>query len=219
MSTKITKKLDEQRNSPEMKKFKEKVNILLELASPEIEYHIVRDLAKKINLPFYKDTFGRGNRNTMTSDAIVKAYCKLCIDYYKKYRDGNFIEDFFMHLSEQQNQHLRKLSKRLSEPQKRRKDALKQGLKGVWEHPIPLKYSRSLLTDYIKSGQYAKVDAYITFIWENTYQVFLIEKWDNKLRTLGLRETMPSGWNWEDNLNNNVFQRYIDAGIPESEYL
>lgn len=48
MATKVTQRLDEQRNSPEMQAFKEKVNALLAFANaPEIEYYMVRDLAKK----------------------------------------------------------------------------------------------------------------------------------------------------------------------------
>ena len=219
MATQITQKLKEQKLSPKMKEFKTKVNILLNSAEPEIQYHIVQDLAKKMNLPFYKDTRGWGIRQKMTSDRVVKAYCRLCIDHLKKNNDEDFIKEFLMHLSEQQNQHLRKLSRRTT-AQKKKKDAIKtQNEKGVWEHPIPLVYTRNILFDYIKNGCYSKIDLYIDFIFQNTYQVFLTEQWDNKLSELGLRDNMPKGWNWEEASRNNVFQRYIEAEIPQSEYL
>ena len=219
MSTKITQRLDEQRNSPEMRVFKEKVNAMLEFANdPKIEYYLIRDLAKKINLPFYKETSGRGRRTKMSSDTIIKGYCKLFCDYYKTHSDDNFIEELFMHLSEQQNQHLRKLSRRTS-CQNRKSATIKMESKnGVWEHPIPLKYSRDILIDYIKCDNQHKINAYIDFIWTHTYQVFLVDKWDRKLNAFGLRDTMPTGWNWEDPSNNNVFQRYIEVGIPKEEY-
>lgn len=145
----------------------------------------------------------------MSADAIVKGYRKVCSDYYKKFPDDSFIEKLFSHLSEQQNQCLRKLSK-----PKRIKP---EGKKGVWEHPIPVKYSRDILIGYIKSGDQIKINSYIDFIWANTYQVFLEEKWDGKLRACGLRDTMPTDWNWEVPGKNNVFQRYLDTGIPKEE--
>ncbi len=203
-----------------MQMFKRKVNEFLGISNvPEIEYYLIRDLAKKINLPFYKETSGRGKRKKMNSDEIVKGYCELCSRYYKIYPDNDFIEKLFQHLSEQQNQHLRRLSKR-TERQKRKSATMKQiSKKNVWEHPIPVKYSRDILVGYIKSGNQVKINAYIDFIWKNTYQVFLEEKWDKELEKCGLREKMPAGWDWEDPLNNNVFQRYVEAGIPAKEYL
>ena len=217
MATNVTRRLEQQRNSLEMQSFKEKVNALLTFANaPEIEYHIVKDLSRKINLPFYKDTAGRGTQTKMSTDAIVKGYCKICSDYYKKYKDDKFIEDLFKHLSEQQNQYFRKLSRRTKEQNHKKSTKNKYG---VWEHPIPLKYSRDILIGYIKSDDQIKINAYIDFLWTNTYQVFLGKEWDNKLRTCALTDTMPAGWNWEEPSNNNVFQRYIVAEIPEEEYM
>ncbi len=90
--------------------------------------------------------------------------------------------------------------------------------KDVWEHPIPVKYSKDILVSYIKNGNRSKINNYIAFVWDNTYQVFLEEKWDNELKKHGLQEKMPKGWCW-DAPGTNVFQRYVDAGIPEKEYL
>lgn len=214
MSTQQTRRLNDRRNSLEMQEFKRKVNDFFAFScNPEIEYYMIRDLAKKINLPFYKETRGRGRRKKMSSDEIVKGYCELCIGHYEINSDKAFIEKLFQHLSEQQNQHLRKLSARCD----CQKQQVKQ--KGVWEHPVPVKYSRDVLLGYIFCGNREKINAYVDFIRENTYQVFLAEKWDNELRICGLRDKMPTGWNWEDPSNNNVFQRYVAAGIPESEYL
>ena len=135
MATKTTQRLERQRTTSEMREFKCKVNEMLELANrPEIEYYMIRDLAKKINLPFYKETANRGTRTKMSADEIVKGYCEMCRVYYLKDCNGDFIKKLIKHLSEQQNQYFRKLSRRT------RKGAKIKGEKGVWEHPIPLKY-------------------------------------------------------------------------------
>ena len=216
MGTEVTQKLVQQRNAQGMQAFKEKVNALLLFAnSPEIEYYMVRDLAKRINLPFYKETAGRGIRTKMATDVIIKGYCAISSEYYKIEPDDKFIEELFMHLSEQQNQHFRKLSKRTKEQLKNKT----KNQNGVWEHPIPLKYSRDILIGYIKSGEQNKINAYIDFLWNNTYQVFLTKDLDDRLLALGLQYSMPKDWNWEDPENNNVFQRYIVAEIPEEAYL
>lgn len=212
MATKSTQMLERQRNANEMQEFKSKINEMLKFANcPEIEYYMVRDLARKINLPFYKDNTGRGTRIKMSADEIVKGYCEICRIYYLKDCNGDFIKKLIKHLSEQQNQYFRKLSRRS-------KDAKVKGEKGIWEHPIPLKYSTDILVGYIKSNNKDKINKYIDFIWSNTYQVFLRKELDDKLRESGLHDTMPVGWSWEDPANNNVFQRYIEAGIPEEEY-
>lgn len=213
MATKTTQKLEKQRNSNEMQEFKSKVNEMLEFVNrPEIEYYMIRDLSRKMNLPFYKETKNRGIRTKMSADEVIKGYCEICRVYYIKDCNGDFIKKLFKHLSEQQNQYFRKLSRRTS------KSVKTKGENGVWEHPIPLKYSTELLVGYIISDNKDKINKYIDFIWSNTYQVFLRKELDDKLRESGLRDIMPKGWNWEDPANNNVFQRYIEAEISEEEY-
>ena len=74
------------------------------------------------------------------------------------------------------------------------------------------------MIDCIKTGNIIEIESYISFLTENTYQVFLVEEYNNILNARGLKDKMPLDWNWKDPNNNNVFQRYIDAGIPRSEY-
>ena len=86
---------------------------------------------------------------------------------------------------------------------------------GVWEHPIPLKYTREILVDYIVKDKFFEIENYIDFIANKTHQVFLSEKYNNQLNVIGLKDTMPQWWSWK---TDDVFQRYIEAGIPPSEY-
>ena len=211
-------KLTQIRNSPKMQQFLCDVLLFLDStnASQDIRYHLTRDLAKRMDLPFYESPYKCGKRNRMGADQIVKEYCGLCVTYCNQ--DPNnigFIKELLQLLSVQQNQHMRKLSPRTSNQKNKRAKMKNLKKTDVWEHPIPLKYTRKILVDYIVAGNIIEIENYIKFLTKNTYQVFLVEEWNRQLNAIGLKDTMPQGWSWK---TGNVFQRYVEAGIPPSEY-
>ena len=225
MATNNTQSLARQRNSLPMQTLKNNVPIFLQAtnASPEISYHMLADLSKRMNMPFYgiaKNTVGIPlQSNRMRSNEVIKAYCRLFIDYYVKTKNIDFLENLINALYQQQQQHLRRLSMRTAKQKQKRDNIIKQGAKGVWEHPIPVSYSAKVLVDYIIKNQLKDAEDYIDFVWNKTYQVFLEKKYDLLLNQCSLQYDMPSGWDWKNPNCNDPFARYIAAGIPQSAYL
>ena len=135
-STISSSELIDKQSTAEMQQFRQKVLIFLDStnASSEIQYHLTRDLAKRMNLPFFKSKEKRGIRNRMKSNDIVKEYCKLCVKYYKENPNNiGFIEKLLQQLSEQQKQHMRKLS-----PCPPKQEAKKAKIKKIRELKKPM---------------------------------------------------------------------------------
>ena len=208
------------KQSPAMQAFKNKILMFLSItnASDAIVYHMIQDLSRMTSMPFYGETRNYGIKNKMCSNIVIKSYCELFVYYYQKTHDIDFIKEIIKWLSRQQNQHFRKLSK-IHPQQKAKKKVLESmGQSGVFEHPIPVSYSKSVLIQYIQTEDLGRINKYIDFIWENTYQVFLETTLDQTVNAT-YSDTMPANWNWEDTSNNYPFQRYVSVGIPSSEYL
>ncbi len=216
--SKASLKRQEKRLGAEMQMFKQQILAFLQdtNADSNIQYHMVKDLAKMTSMPFYGDS-NRGTRNKMPSNDVVKAYSRLLVCYFKMTEDLEFVEKLLSWLSRQQQQHLRRLSRLPAAQKSKRAVAIKAGQCGVYEHPIPVNYTKKLLLKYIEEGDQKSIDGYIDFIYNHTYQVFLESTWDNQVNLL-YKDTMPDAWNWMDPENNNVFARYISASIPTWVY-
>jgi hypothetical protein len=210
----------EKRNSSEMQLFKQRIFSFFEEtdAPEEIRYHLVKDLAKMTSMPFYGDS-QYGKRTRMPSNKVIKMYGKLLIQYCEIESENIvFVEELLKWLTKQQNQHMRRLSRVPKSQKQRRKEAKAAGIDGVYEHPIPVNYTKTLILNYIKTKNLEELENYVDFIYSNTYQVFLESKWDTQVNRL-YHDTMPNNWHWKDESKNNIFQRYIDAQIPPEEYL
>ena len=211
-------KRQEQRESEEMQAFKRQILAFLDSteASPDIRYHIIKDLAKMTNMPFYKDSH-YGRRNRMAPDQAAKNYCALFSRYYADTQDVAFIEKMFSWLTRQQQQQFRKLSRLPATQKAKRADAIKRGATGVYEHPIPVNYTKKLLISYIVADEQPLIHGYIDFVYGNTYQVFLESYLNAKVNRL-FHDTMPPDWDWTDPQRNHVFARYVAAEIPCESY-
>lgn len=202
-----TKKLEEKRNSFEVQQFKREVETFLKEvdASDEMCYRVRCDLAKKVDSPFYNDY--KGNRCCkMSTEEIAKEYVRLLI----KYDNINFTKKLLLSLIRQQSQTFRRIYKR-SNFQNARKKELKYG---VYEHSVPVKYSRDMLLLYIKNKKYKRACEYIDYMSNCFPQIFLTNE-ENNLINISYKYKMPEKWNWK---RDSLFIRYEKAGINEEVY-
>ena len=211
--TYITEKLAKIKEKPETLKFKQDLLDFLNItnSSKEITYHIIKDLSIMISMPFYKEA-NIGLKNRMSVNEIIKNYCKISIEYIKITGNIDFIKILFKWLSLNQGQSLRKLSKLNSKQKSVKRNYYAKGITGVFEHPIPIRYTKELLLNYIISNNYEDCSGYIDFVYKNTTQIFLRSDLNKKVVNC-YNDTMPKGWNWKENNNNNPYQRYIEVGI------
>ena len=209
---------EEKRLSVEMQAFKQQILDFLQNngADLDVQYHMVKDLAKMTSMPFYGDS-NRGTKNRKPTNEVIKAYCRLLICYYKKTSDMEFARKLLSWLSMQQQQHLRKLTPLPIAQKHKYKAAKSAGQVCVYEHPIPVNYTKNLLLKYIEECDQQRIDAYIDFVFYNTRQVCMEKTWDDQVNRL-YKDTMPDNWNWKDPENNDVYARYVSAGIPACVY-
>lgn len=215
-NTEGTKKMEQKRLSPEVQNFKVEVIEFLKKtdASEEVKYKLSSDLSVIIDMPFYHER-KLGRKNRMKTPECAKEYVRLLIQY----NDISFAEKLLSWITRQQNQTLRKLY-RLTKRQKYRKKKYVEetGKKGVYEHPIPVNYTKKLLLKYINEGNYEgnykEACSYIDYLYTNVPQIHLTESQDEQVNAI-YRDDMPEGWNWK---KDNPFERYIRAGIPEEVY-
>ncbi|MBQ7444435.1 MAG: hypothetical protein IJS71_00650 [Clostridia bacterium] len=207
-NTVYTKKLEARRNSPEVQSFKERVNTFLRDvgASEELVYRLRCDLSKKIDMPFYGEPKVRPGNMSLSVVEIAKEYVLLLI----RYGDEAFSEELLSWLTKQQGQTFRRIH-RLSQKQKERKRKIKSG---VYEHPVPVNYSKLKLLEYIEKKNADNALRYIEYMSANIPQVFLTTEEDSLVNRIS-KDSMPEGWNWE---TDSPFERYIRAGIPEDVY-
>ncbi|MCQ2195605.1 MAG: hypothetical protein MJZ28_11745 [Paludibacteraceae bacterium] len=207
MST-ATKKMAEKRLSEEVQLFKKKVLDFFKVqsVSSEIQYRIILDLAKKMDMPFYKDA----EKEKIKAEVSIRLVpsCTDCakeiVGYLIGYDDA-FADELLSNLIRQQEQTFRKICPR-SKKTKLGKDC-------IWEHPIPASYSKDILLSYIKSKDLDKAKKYIDYL-AAIPQITLPKTEDAKL-TGALKYSMPQGWNWE---KDDKFARYADAGIDPKYY-
>ncbi len=179
----------------EIEKFRSEINDFLRETKADniIRYYMKTDLATMTDMPFYdcndedRDTKPENKKNVVD---IVSEYCEL-LGSKKK----DFQKKLLYWLSKQQNQSMRKLSKQLNN--------------GIWEHPIPLKYTREFLLKRIDKGEFDIIKEYLKFINENAPQIFLTNE-HNKIVNKKFKDKMPDDWDWK---TDNPFARYIEAGI------
>lgn len=207
-NTPYTKKLEEKRKSPEVQAFKARVNTFLVTvgASSEIIYRLRCDLSKKIDMPFYGEVKSRPANMSLSVVEIAKEYIRLLI----LYGDDSFSEELLSWLTKQQGQTFRRIHE-LSKKQKERKRGL---IRGVYEHPVPVNYSKNLLLGFIKKKDVNSAFRYIEYMNAQIPQVFLTEDEDFLVNQIS-RDGMPDGWNWK---TDSPFERYVRAGIPEEVY-
>ena len=206
-NTTITKRLEKKRNSPEVKKFKHEIDSFLNQtgASIEIAYKLKCDLSKKIDMPFYGEPKNRVYC-TLTADEIAKEYIRLLIIFDQP----DFTRKLITALRMQQQQTFRKIH-RIPQKQIQRKALLKEG---VFEHPVPSKYSTNLLISYINNRDLSSATDYIDFMHDKVPQVFLTKEQDNVVN-LHFKDEMPLNWDWK---KDSPFARYIAAGLDSDIY-
>ena len=193
---------EKKRNSPEMQDFRKEIELFLEKTKADADtiYRLKTDLAKKTDMPFYKEDHGsRCGRAKMSAPEIVYIYCELLISY----GDMDFSERLLDWLSRQQEQSMRKLSQKLNESENQ--------TDGIWEHSIPVNYTKKMLLDLIKKKDLKTIKEYLKFVYEKAPQICLTKEQDDKVNKK-YRDTMPEGWDWK---TGDPFIRYKKAGIFE----
>ncbi len=187
----ISNKNRYQRKPEDIEKFRGEIeNFLKETnASEEIACLLKKDLSKTTDMPFYKQE---------TEPEIItriRTYCKLLINF----NNDAFTEKLLSELSKQQQQSLRKLSRPLN----------KQSEGVIWEHSIPVNYTKKMLLDLIKKKDLKTIKEYLNFVYEKAPQIYLTKEQDEKVNQ-NYRDTMPEGWGWK---TDDPFIRYKKAGI------
>lgn len=205
MSTNSTKRMNKKRISEEVQNFKEKVLDFFDKAnvSPEIRYKICVDLAKKMDMPFYKEK-KIGTQSRISCVDRAKEYVRLLIEY----DDFSFSEKLINELTKQQQQTLRKIHPRTKE-QKTRKEIL--GKDSVWEHPIPTNYSKQLILSYIRNKNQDSALKFIDYL--SKVPQIALSKDEDKTVNEKFKDSMPEGWHWEEIGKNDQFARYKAAKI------
>lgn len=205
-----TEKMTEKRKSPEVKKFKEKIETFFKEAKvpSEIQYKIRVDLSKKMDMPYYKE-----KKKCIKSNISCVEIAKKYIEYLIEYGNYEFSEKLINELTKHQQQTLRKIHPRNKE-QKRKKKYLEKG--SIWEHPIPTNYSKQRILEYIKDGNLDKAKAFIDYL-SKVPQIALSKDNDRSVNA-DWKDSMPEWWNWEEIGKNDPFARYKAAKIPEDSY-
>ena len=191
---------EKKRNSQEMSDFRNEIEIFLKKtnAPADISRRLKTDLATMTNMPFYGENRGQAySRTTMSAPEIVYIYCELLISY----GDQDFSGRLFDWLSRQQNQTMRKLSKKLNENKNQKG--------GIWEHSVPVNYTKKILLELIAKKDLDTIKEYLNFIHNNAPQVYLTKEQDDKVNK-NFRDTMPENWDWK---TGDPFIRYKEAGI------
>ena len=200
---------EKERNSEEMQDFRNQIEIFFNKTGlrEAVQYKLKVDLGCMTNMPYYGIAKGSRHR-ILPLDAITEC-CFALIDY----NNLSFAEKLLSWLTKQQNQSFRKISP-IPKAQKERKKQL--GSNATWEHPIPLKVSRTIIIDYIKAKNRDGIKDYLKYLSE-VPQIALPIELDNQLTKAGLKYNMPNGWNWKD--PDSKFKRYLSIGINLSEVL
>ncbi|MBY0571483.1 MAG: hypothetical protein K2P61_09375 [Burkholderiaceae bacterium] len=183
--------------------FRSQINEFLEKTSAddELTYAIKKDLSKRIDHPFYKIPKTK-LKIVKTHKVLVQEYCRLLI----LYNDQHFSKKLLKVLSSQQEQSLRKIPPR-SQAQKARK---KRVGKGVWEHPIPVKYIVENLLHGICTRDRLYIERVLS-IYEQAGSFFLTDE-ENSLIDPKYKQTMPENWSFNAE-NIDLFIRYRIANI------
>ena len=127
--------------------------------SDNIIYHIKNQLSVQIGMPYYKD-HNKGKKNRLNKLSILFEISKILANYNKSI----FTRRLMAELAKNQSQALRGLSKKL------KSDKSKVPIKtpenrwerlGTWEHPVPIKYIRDTIINYIDNNQ---MDELVSFL-------------------------------------------------------
>ena len=194
---------ERKRNSLETQKTRDEIEIFFKktgLPDP-VKYKIRIDLSTKTDMPYYGRD--KGARYSISPKETIRECCYRLIDY----GDMELAEKLLKLLTQQQNQSFRKMSKKHG--QKKEKDS-------IWEHPIPVKVSRTILYKYIEEGNRQKINDFLTFI-SDIPQIAIPKEIDHRLTSVGLKDAMPKGWNWE--ISGSQFARYTEVGFDYLEFL
>ena len=149
-------------------------------------------------MPYYKEVKGR--RGLSPIDVCI-GFCKLAIAY----EDKDFIKIALAWLCKQQGQSFRKIS-----PQDKKKgsryQSIGRGKKIIWEHPIPVNYSKNYLYDCICRNDLAEATNYLSFL-SQVHQVCMLKEEDD-LILKQYKDTMPNDWDYH---KDSPYIRYIES--------
>ncbi len=129
-----SKKREQRRNSPVIKKFREDILALLEYAEPDVAYSIKRDLSIMTDMPFYKHSYLK-IKSGKSRQEMIKCYAELLIAN----DDINFVVKLLKELSKNQGQTIRKVAPRFGKKQ------------DIWEHAIPTRFVTNVIIEMIKN--------------------------------------------------------------------
>jgi len=202
MATQITERLNRKRMSDSVQQFKTSFEMFLTEtgADAELIRHLKKDLSAKMDMPYYKEVKGRRN---LSPREVCIGFCELAISY----EDKDFIKTALAWLCKQQGQSFRKIS-----PQDKKKgsryQSIARGKKIIWEHPIPVNYSKNYLYDCICKNDLKKATDYLSFL-SRVHQVCLLKE-ENDLILKQYKDTMPNGWDYQ---NDSPYIRYTLSGM------
>ena len=207
MATKNTEKLDKKRKSESMQQFKSDFeNFLTETgANEELARHLKKDLSARINMPYFKEKELYGEK--MSPLNVCLGFCELAISYLAISDDNeNFIKVTLALLCQQQGQSFRKISPH-GKKGPRYQSIPRSDL--IWEHPIPVNYTKEYIYDCICRSDIEEIKNYLDFLAE-TPQVCMLKEGEEDKILKEYKATMPKGWNYK---KDSPYDRYIKSGL------
>jgi hypothetical protein len=194
--TKITKKLEEKRNKPETKMFKEKIVKLFAKAEKDVTDSIKRDLSAMMHMPFYKERHGRV-QTTKTQPEIIKSYAFLLLEYGQL----DFSIKLLKEISRNQKQTFRECAPKFG--------SARNTPGCLWEHAIPTKV---IVDEIIKMLTNEKLDELDTLleVYQRGGQRRITPEEDKLLSKF--KASMPDEWDWRAP-DVDPLARYKKVGI------
>ena len=183
---------EKKRLSPDTASFRERIEMLLACADPDIACRMRNDLKAMTYMPYYKIKTGKASKR-LTKIDVVKGYATLLI----KAKDMEFAKKLLSHLHRNQNQTIRRLAPKIGAANE------------VWEHAIPSGYFAGEILKMIESGSLVEIDTLVG-VYMKAGQRGLSKRQEALL--INLKDRMPDGWDWRKP-NVDYLARYAAVGL------
>ena len=203
-------KREQKRNSPQICEFRAQVEAFLkETEAPDnLAYYLRQDLSKMTSMEYY----GVPNKGLRTRilepKEVIYLYCELLIRHNSPVFSRRLIRKISVH----QNQSIRRLFSK-NKVQRGREARIGKS-KGIWEHPIPIRYVCSVLIDFVNQKDLRNIDRFLNRM-SSVGQVFLTHEQNNRVHTL-YPDSMPEGWIWDSPVCDTRI-RHLLAGLKDED--